>query len=204
MTEHQGDTSVRSAVVERKTAETDIRLELTLDGTGKTDVKTGFGFADHMLTLLGYWAEFDLVIACNGDMYIDAHHSIEDVGLCLGEAFARALGNKAGIERVADARVPMDEALTSVVLDLSGRPYVVYQGDDVLPPVIAGEEKDLWREFFKSFAYKGGFNLHIHLEYGQNGHHMLEAAFKALGLALRRAISRRRRGVPSTKGSLDT
>ncbi len=195
---------VRSAIVERKTGETTIRLELTLDGSGKTDIKTGYGFADHMLTLLGYWAEFDLTIACHGDIFVDAHHSIEDVGLCLGEAFAQALGDKAGIERVADARVPMDEALTSVILDLSGRPYLVYRGGDALPPIIAGEEKDLWREFFKSFAYKGAFNLHIHLEYGQNGHHMLEAACKALGLALRRAISRRRQGVPSTKGSLDS
>jgi imidazoleglycerol-phosphate dehydratase len=192
----------RTASFSRTTKETDIRVELALDGAGRTDITTGLGFADHMLTLLAFWAGFDLTLSCRGDMHIDAHHSLEDVGLSLGQALAEALGDKAGITRVADARVPMDEALAEVVVDLSGRPYLVY-ADELLPAVIAGEEKDLWREFFKSFAQRAGMNLHIRFAYGKNGHHLLEAAFKALGLALRQAVQVTRSGVSSTKGSVD-
>ena len=192
----------RAAEVVRATKETDIRLSLVLDGEGRTKIDTGVGFADHMLTLLAFWAGFDLEIACKGDLEIDSHHSLEDVGLCLGEAFAKALGDKKGIVRVASAKVPMDEALAEVVVDISGRPYLVYR-DQVLPPIIAGDETDVWREFFKSFAFKAGMNLHITFEYGQNGHHLLEASFKALGLALGKAVVVGRTGVSSTKGSLD-
>ncbi len=192
----------RAAVVQRTTRETDISLRLGLDGAGRAEVATGYGFADHMLTLLAFWAGFDLTLSCRGDLAVDAHHSLEDVGLCLGQALAEALGDKAGIERTAFAKVPMDEALAEAVVDLSGRAFLVYR-ESGLPPVIAGEEKDLWREFFKSFAQRAGMNLHLDLVYGTNGHHMLEAAFKALGLALRRAVARSRQGVTSTKGSLD-
>lgn len=192
----------RSASVARATKETDIRLSLVLDGEGRAAIDTGVGFADHMLTLLAFWAGFDLDLACKGDLEIDSHHSLEDVGLCLGEALAKALGDKKGINRVAWAKVPMDEALAEVVVDLSGRPYLVYR-DEVLPPIIAGDETDVWREFFKSVAFKAGMNLHISFEYGQNGHHLLEAAFKALGLALGQAVVIGRKGVSSTKGSLD-
>lgn len=192
----------RQSSVKRKTKETDISVALCLEGEGTCAVSTGMGFADHMLTLMTFWAGFDLKLSCKGDLEVDAHHSLEDIGLSLGQALAEALGDKAGIARVADAKVPMDEALASVVVDLSGRPYLVY-ADDLLPDVIAGEEKDVWREFFKSLAQRAGMNLHIRFEYGKNGHHLLEAAFKALGLALRQAVQVCRTGVSSTKGSVD-
>ena len=192
----------RWALVTRTTKETNIKLTLNLDGAGKVKVDTGIGFADHMLTLFAFWAGFDLDLTCEGDLVIDFHHSLEDIGLCLGQAFTEALGDKEGINRVADAKVPMDEALAAVVVDLSGRPYIVYE-DSLLPAIIAGDEKDVWREFFKSLAFKGGMNLHIRYEYGQNGHHLLEAAFKGLGLALAKAVAVGRKGVSSTKGSLD-
>ena len=192
----------RTARLTRTTKETDISVELCLEGAGQCRVSTGIGFADHMLTLMTFWAGFDLDLACKGDLEVDAHHSLEDIGLSLGQVLAEALGDKAGIARVASAKVPMDEALAEVVVDLSGRPYLVY-ADDLLPAVIAGEEKDVWREFFKSLAQRAGMNLHIRFEYGKNGHHLLEAAFKALGLALRQAVQVCRTGATSTKGSVD-
>lgn len=192
----------RTATVKRATKETDISLTLTLEGEGRVAVDTGIGFADHMLTLAAFWAGFDLDLTCKGDLEIDSHHSLEDIGLCLGQALSEALGDKRGIVRVASAMVPMDEALARVVVDLSGRPYIVYD-DGLLPDIIAGDEKDVWREFLKSFAYKAGMNLHVRYEYGQNGHHLLEAAFKALGIALAQAVRIGRAGVSSTKGSLD-
>jgi len=192
----------RQSTVVRTTNETDIKLTLTLDGEGKVNVDTGIGFADHMLTLCAFWAGFDLDLTCKGDLEIDTHHSLEDIGLCLGQALAEALGDKKGIVRVASAKVPMDEALAEVVIDISGRPYIVYE-DSLLPAIIAGDEKDVWREFLKSFAYKAGMNLHVKYEYGQNGHHLLEAAFKAMGIALAQAVQIGRKGVSSTKGSLD-
>jgi len=192
----------RTAKITRTTKETDIRAELSLDGAGKCSIATGLGFADHMLTLMTFWAGFDLTLTCKGDLEVDAHHSLEDIGLCLGQVLAEALGDKAGIARVASAKVPMDEALAEVVVDLSGRPYLVY-ADELLPALVAGEEKDVWREFFKSLAQRAGMNLHIRYEYGKNGHHLLEAAFKALGLALRQAVQVCRAGATSTKGSVD-
>lgn len=192
----------RMATIARTTKETDIRAELRLEGAGVCSIETGMGFADHMLTLMTFWAGFDLTLSCKGDLEVDAHHSLEDIGLCLGQVLAEALGDKAGIARVASAKVPMDEALAEVVVDLSGRPYLVYD-DALLPAQIAGEEKDVWREFFKSLAQRAGMNLHIRYEYGKNGHHLLEAAFKALGLALRQAVQVCRTGAPSTKGSVD-
>ena len=193
----------RKGRIERITNETSIDVELCLDGNGTTSIRTGYGFADHMLDLMAFWARFDLEIHCKGDYHIDAHHAVEDIGLALGEALQQALGGKAGIARVGWAKVPMDEALSEVLVDISGRPYLVYEEQD-LPPIIAGQEKDLWREFFKSFAMKAGINLHLHILYGQNGHHMLESAFKGLGLALRQAVTRSGHGVFSTKGVLDT
>ncbi|PIE68732.1 MAG: imidazoleglycerol-phosphate dehydratase [Deltaproteobacteria bacterium] len=195
--------AIRHAHIERVTNETGIEIDCHVDGTGTTSIRTGYGFADHMLDLMGFWARFDLEIHCRGDYHIDAHHSIEDIGLVLGEALHNALGDKAGIARVGWAKVPMDEALTEVVVDISGRPYLVYQETD-LPPIIAGQEKDLWREFFKSFAMKAGINLHIHILYGMNGHHMLESVFKGLGLALRQALTPTQDTVFSTKGVLDS
>lgn len=193
----------RTASIERKTKETSIVLTLCLDGTGKIAINTGFGMADHMITLLAFWAGFDVMLTCNGDLHIDAHHTIEDVALCLGQALDKALGDRSFICRVGAAKVPMDEALADVSLDLSGRSFLVYRGQELLPPVMAGEETDVWREFFKSFCSTAKMNLHITFLYGLNGHHMLESACKGLGLALRLAVHQGRESVLSTKGSLD-
>lgn len=194
--------SNRHASVVRTTRETDIKLKLTLDGEGRNTIDTGVGFADHMLDLMCFWGGFDLELSCRGDLHIDSHHTLEDIALCLGQALSEALGDRKGIVRVGSAKVPMDEALAEVVVDLSGRPYLVYD-DTLLPAVIAGDEKDIWREFLKSLAFKAGMNLHVSYEYGLNGHHLLEAAFKALGMALGAAVRVGRKGVSSTKGSLD-
>lgn len=194
--------SARTATLSRRTKETDVTLTLSLDGQGRTEISTGVGFADHMLTLLAFWAGWDLTLACRGDLEVDAHHTLEDVGLTLGDALAEALGDKAGVARVASAMVPMDEALAEAVVDLSGRPYLVYD-DAPVPALVAGEEKDVWREFFKSLAFRARMNLHLRCAYGTNGHHLLEAAVKALGLALKKAQARSGGRVPSTKGSLD-
>jgi imidazoleglycerol-phosphate dehydratase len=194
----------RKAIMHRVTTETDVALTLVLDGQGETDVHTGFGFADHMITLLAFWAGFDLRVHCKGDMEVDAHHSVEDVALCLGQALLNALDSKKGINRVGAARVPMDEALADVCVDLSGRPYLVYTGEELLPALLAGEERALWREFFKSLAAGARMNLHISLLYGHNGHHLMESACKGLGLALRDAVALTRNTILSTKGSLDT
>ena len=194
---------VRSASVSRSTGETSVKLELVLEGSGNCTVSTGFGMLDHMLTLTTFWAGFDLRLTCSGDMHVDAHHTTEDVALCLGRALRDALGDRKGIARTGWARVPMDEALADVTLDLSGRPWLEFRGDDLLPPVMAGEEKDVWREFYKAFASSAQFNLHISFQYGKNGHHLLESAAKGLGLALAQAVRRSNDRMPSTKGSLD-
>ncbi len=195
---------MRQSAVKRETKETRIVLDLDLDGkAGEGRISTGFGFADHMLDLMRHWAGFSMNIKCQGDMEVDAHHSLEDVGICLGRAFLDALGDRTDIHRVGWARVPMDEALAEAVIDISGRPYLVYQGEHLLSQTVAGEEKDLWREFFKSFAFNARLNLHIIYHYGSNSHHLLESAFKAWGLAMRQAASRNRTGMLSTKGALD-
>jgi imidazoleglycerol-phosphate dehydratase len=193
----------RSAEITRNTTETQIKLHLVLDGQGKAGIATGFGLADHMLTLLAFWAGFDLSIECSGDLQVDAHHTLEDVGLCLGQALLEALGDRLGMARTGAARVPMDEALVDVCADLSGRSYLVFRGEELLPPTIAGEERDVWREFFKSFASGARMNLHINMLYGVNGHHLLESACKGIGLSLRQAVSKKYDSIMSTKGSLD-
>ena len=194
---------IREGQVSRTTAETDIALTLRLEGSGRTAVETGFGLLDHMLPLTAFWAGFDLALSCKGDTHIDAHHSAEDIALCLGQALAQAVGDRKGIARVGFARVPMDEALAEVTLDISGRPWLEWRGDDLLPPVLAGEERDLWREFYKSFAAAARMNVHVAFLYGRNGHHLLESAAKGLGLALAQAVSLTGNVVRSTKGSLD-
>ena len=193
----------RAARIERVTSETDIRLTLDLDGSGRVSGDTGFGLLDHMLTLTAFWADFDLTLTCRGDLDIDAHHTAEDVGLTLGRALFDALGDRRGLARVGWARVPMDEALADVTVDLSGRPWLEWRGDELLPPVLAGEEKDLWREYYKALASSARCNVHICFQYGKNGHHLLESVAKGLGLALAQATRRTRAHVPSTKGSLD-
>lgn len=193
----------RTAEISRSTGETRISLALALDGESRAAIVTGFGMLDHMLALIAFWGGFDLSLRCEGDLHVDAHHTVEDVGLCLGQAFLQALGDRKGIARTAWARVPMDEALAEVAVDLSGRPWLEWRGDELLPPVLAHHEKDLWREFYKAFASAGRFNAHIEFRYGKNGHHLLESAAKGMGIALRDAVWRVGSAIPSTKGSLD-
>ena len=193
----------RRANIRRETKETSVELMICLDGASNVTIETGFGMADHMFTLLSFWSGFDCRIVCRGDLHVDAHHTVEDVALCFGQALDQALGDRKGIARTGAGRVPMDEALADVCIDLSGRPLLVFRGQELLPPVIAGEESDLWRECFKSLAAGAKMNLHVNMEYGANGHHLLESAFKGLGLALRAAVARNRDTLLSTKGSLD-
>lgn len=193
----------RRACVERKTAETDIRLELCLDGTGVYTIETGIGFLDHMLCLFAKHGLFDLTIRCKGDLEVDGHHTVEDVGICLGQAILQALGDKRGIGRYGVSYVPMDEALARVVVDLSGRAYLVFNAEWRAQRV-GGFDTELAVEFFRSVAVEGRMNLHIDLLRGENGHHALEAIFKAFGRALDEASRHDERveGVPSTKGVL--
>lgn len=193
----------RTAEISRTSKETDIALTLSLDEAGEPEVSTGFGMLDHMLTLTFFWAGMKLNLRCKGDLQVDAHHSVEDVGLCLGNALAQALGDRRGIARIGYGRVPMDEALADVTLDISGRPWLEWRGDDLLPPVIAGEEKDVWREFYKAFASAARMNVHVTFHYGKNGHHLLESAAKGLGIALAQAAALNGAAVRSTKGGLD-
>ena len=191
--------TARTSTITRTTKETDIALTLSLDGSGKVSVDSGFGMLDHMLTLLAFWANFDLTLTCKGDLHIDAHHTAEDIGICLGNALMTALGDRVGINRIGSAKVPMDEALSDVTLDISGRPWLEWRGDELLPPMLAGEESDLWREFYKAFASAARINLHVSFLYGKNGHHLIESASKGIGLALRYAVRCDRHNVSSTK-----
>jgi imidazoleglycerol-phosphate dehydratase len=173
----------RDAAVSRQTRETKIELHLTLDGTGRADISSGIAFFDHMLTAFTVHGRFDLKLMAAGDLDVDLHHTVEDVGLVLGRALSDALGDKTGIQRFGDACVPMDEALSRVTVDLSNRPYLVYHVPDHLT---SGTAFDIYlaKEFFQALCVKGGFNLHINAYYGQNEHHVLESMFKALGRAL--------------------
>lgn len=178
----------RSARVERTTRETDIRLELTLDGSGRAEIATGVGFMDHMLTLLAVHGFFDLQLSAKGDTQVDDHHTVEDLGICLGQALARSLGDKSGIGRYGHAYVPMDESLARVCLDLSNRPFLHY--DVTVPQEKIGTfDACLAKEFLHAFALHAGCTLHVDLLHGENGHHIIEAVFKALGRALRQAVS---------------
>jgi len=195
--------NTRSVALTRTSSETNIALELNLDGTGKMDIATGIGLLDHLLTLTAFWAGFDLRLRCEGDTHIDGHHSAEDIGLVLGQALYEALGDRTGIERVGFARVPMDDALVDVCIDISGRAWLEWRGEELLPAVLGGEERDLWREHYKALAFAARINLHISFMYGKNGHHLLESAAKGLGLALNQAVRRSGKMVRSTKGRLD-
>lgn len=197
------DDMARRVSRQRKSNETDIELELCLDGDGNCQIRTGFGLLDHFLHLTAYWAGMDLRLTCKGDLHVDAHHSAEDTALLLGQALLEALGDRKGIARVGHGRVPMDEALADVTIDLSGRPWLEWRGAELLPPVMAGEESDVFREFYKALASSGRFNLHVSFLYGKNGHHLLESAAKGLGLALAEAVQRKGGQVRSTKGGLD-
>jgi imidazoleglycerol-phosphate dehydratase len=193
----------RIAELERKTKETQITIKLNLDGSGSYEVDTGIGFFDHMLTLLAVHGQLDLEVAARGDIEVDFHHTVEDVGLVLGEALNQALGDRRGICRYGHAVIPMDDALTTVTIDLSNRPYLKF----LLPEKVPRQndfDTSLAAEFFRALAYKAGLNLHLQFAYGDNWHHMIEAAFKGLGRAVRQAaaMDSRVKGVPSSKGSL--
>ncbi len=194
----------RTANIERTTNETAITLTLNLDGSGKHQIETGVPFFDHMLTQIARHGFFDLDIAAHGDLEIDAHHTVEDLGICLGEAFKQALGDKAGICRFGRATMPMHESLAAVVLDFSGRPYLVYNVP--LPKTQVGNfDLELVEEFLTAFCNHGGINLHVNLAYGDNLHHIVEAVFKALARALDEAtgFDPRVEGVLSSKGTLE-
>ena len=189
---------MRQASIQRTTKETDITLALCLDG-GEVDVSTGIGFFDHMLTALAFYAGFGLELSALGDLHVDGHHTVEDVGIVLGQAFRKALGEKEGIRRYGMAFVPMDEALCRTVLDISNRPFLVFNAP-MPQSVIGSYDSCLTAEFMRAFAVNGGITLHQKCEYGDNAHHITEALFKSLGMALKQAIRIDGRGVASTKG----
>jgi len=193
----------RTAIIHRKTAETEVDLELTLDGVGESQIATGVGFLDHMLTLLAKHAAVNLNVTARGDLDVDQHHTVEDVGICLGQAFREALGDKAGIRRYGHFAVPMDETLCTVVLDLSGRAYCVFNAE--FPTQKIGDfDTELVSDFWHAFTANAQCNLHVNVHYGRNSHHIAEAIFKAAARALRIATEPdpRSPGVPSTKGTL--
>lgn len=193
----------RQAQISRKTAETDITLSLDLDGNGQGAIDTGVGFLDHMLALFARHGGMDLTVRCAGDTRVDCHHTVEDVGLCLGEALRAALGDKRSIARFGTYYIPMDESLSRVSLDLSGRPYLVFDAD--MPSGRVGDfDTETAEDFFRAVSNAGGVTLHIQSLYGRNTHHILEGIFKAFGRAMGKAcaVDPRMRGVPSTKGSL--
>lgn len=198
----------RTGRIERETAETKVLVEIELDGRGNTDVSTGVGFFDHMLSSFGKHALFDLTVAVEGDLHIDAHHSVEDAAIALGQAFAVAAGDKAGTRRFGDAVIPMDEALVSAAVDLSGRPYLVHTEPAGAPAYLLGGEvayaTTLTRHVFESFTYHARLALHVSVQAGRDWHHITEAQYKAVARALRAAceLDPRQPDVPSTKGVL--
>jgi imidazoleglycerol-phosphate dehydratase len=195
---------MRAASVSRRTAETDVAVSIALDGTGKAEIATGVGFLDHMLDLFARHGLFDLTVKVTGDLHVDQHHTTEDTGIALGQALLQALGDKKGIARYADIHLPMDETLTRVALDISGRPFLVFR--TAFPTEKIGAfDTELVREFFQAFAVNAGLTLHVETLYGENSHHIAESCFKGLARCLRHAVSldpREGDRVPSTKGTL--
>ncbi|MFK7901638.1 MAG: imidazoleglycerol-phosphate dehydratase HisB [Nitratireductor sp.] len=195
----------RKATIARKTNETDIKVELNIDGTGQYDIQTGVGFFDHMLEQLSRHSLIDMKIRAKGDLPIDAHHTTEDVGIAIGQALTKALGNRAGINRYASLDLAMDETLTRCALDVSGRPFLVWQAEFSRPKV-GDFDTELFQEFFQAFSQNAGITLHVTNIYGSNNHHIAETCFKAVARCLRHAVEMdpRQKGViPSTKGSLN-
>ena len=193
---------MRTAVIDRRTAETDIHCELNLDGKGDTRISTGIGFFDHMMTLMAFHGRMDLVLKADGDLDVDDHHTIEDCGIVLGQAFKQALGERKGIARYGSFTLPMDESLASVNLDISGRPYLVFNCE-FSRDSIGMMATEMVEEFMRAFAFNAGITLHINLHYGNNDHHKAEAVFKALGHALNVAIAQNSDVLMSTKGMLE-
>ncbi|MBQ5822156.1 MAG: imidazoleglycerol-phosphate dehydratase HisB [Selenomonadaceae bacterium] len=196
---------MRSGNVIRETRETKIDLTIDLDGSGRADVESGIGFFNHMLTLLAAHGRFDLVLNCDGDIEVDGHHSVEDIGIALGQAVHKALGDKKGITRYGTFFLPMDETLVMVSLDISGRPFLVYDAGGEMAPMIGQYDTELTEEFLRAFAFNAGITLHVKVMYGTNSHHKVEAIFKALGRALHAAVKinpETADEIPSTKGML--
>src|SRR5690625_1097191 len=196
-------TIMRQHSVTRETAETKIALDFSIDGVGETNIQSGVGFLDHMLVLFTKHGHFNLAVNCDGDIDVDQHHTTEDIGIVLGQAFKNAIGNMEGIQRYASVSIPMDESLATVHIDISGRPHLVYRVEGLKDKV--GEfDTELVQEFFQGFVNHAGVTLHINLEYGTNTHHMIEAIFKAFARTLDKAssINPRVKGIPSTKGVL--
>ena len=195
---------MRKAEISRRTAETDIRLSLVLDGTGKGQIETGCGFLDHMLTLFARHGRFDLTVACQGDTWVDDHHTVEDVGICLGDAFAQALGDKRGIVRYGSCTLPMDEALILTAVDISGRGMLCY-GLDIPTQKVGTFDTELTKEFLLAFARRSDMTVHVTQLAGENSHHIIEGAFKSLARSLGAAVAidpRFSQEIPSTKGVL--
>jgi imidazoleglycerol-phosphate dehydratase len=195
---------MRSANVSRRTAETDVSVSLSLDGSGAAAISTGVGFLDHMLELFARHALFDLEVKVAGDLHVDQHHTTEDTGIAIGQAFLKALGDKKGIARYADIHLPMDETLSRIALDISGRPFLVFKAEFPAEK-IGAFDTELVREWFQAFAMNAGVTLHAETLYGDNSHHIAESCFKGLARALRRAVAldpREEGRVPSTKGAL--
>ena len=195
---------MRTASIKRKTKETDIEVAINLDGTGVSRVSTGIGFFDHMLDLLARHSRIDITVKADGDLHVDHHHTTEDVGIALGQAVKQALGEMKGISRYADVHVPMDEALTRVALDISGRPFLVFKAEFVRDKV-GSFDTELVQEWFQAFAINSGVTLHVETLYGSNDHHIAESCFKGLARALRAAVAidaRAANEIPSTKGTL--
>jgi imidazoleglycerol-phosphate dehydratase len=191
----------RIAKIERKTTETDIRCEVNLDGTGRFEIDTGIGFLDHMLTHVSKHGKMDMTIKAKGDLHVDAHHTVEDVGICLGEAVVQALGDKKGIARYGTSSVPMEDALANVSVDLSGRPFCVYNAQ-YRTERIGDFDVECVEELLRAFSNTGKLNLHVNVPYGTNSHHIAEAIFKGLGQSLAQAVRITGNEIPSTKGML--
>ncbi len=195
---------MRTASIERNTKETEISVEVNIDGSGKADISTGIGFLDHMLEQVARHSLMDITLKAKGDLHVDQHHTVEDSGSALGQALTKALGDKKGITRFASVYLPMDEALTRVALDISGRPFLVWKVD-LTRPEIGEMDTELFREWFGAFAQNAGLTLHVECLYGENNHHMIESCFKGLARALGQALAidpRQADMVPSTKGTL--
>jgi imidazoleglycerol-phosphate dehydratase len=198
--------SNRYAEIHRKTAETDVFVSFDLDGTGNAEIDTGIGFFNHMLTLFASHGQFNLTVKCDGDIEVDGHHSVEDIGIAMGQAFCSAIGEKRGISRYGSFYLPMDETLSLVALDISGRPFLIYDpGISPMAPMIGDYDTELTEEFLRAFSFHAGITLHVKIFYGTNSHHKVEAIFKALSHALRIAVEKDARlgnAIPSTKGIL--